>query len=75
MFQICPVCDMQQDIEPYDVCQVCGYEWTPEDIYLSTFAPIERPLTPKLPFTDTSAIDPDADSARFHGHQEGTAVN
>ena len=26
------------------------------------------------PFTDTSAIDPEADSASFHGHKEGTAV-
>ena len=28
----------------------------------------------ELPFTDTSAIESEADSARFHGHQEGTAV-
>ena len=46
MFQICPVCDMQQDIEPYDFCQVCGHEWTSEEIRSSSPVPIERPLIP-----------------------------
>ena len=34
----------------------------------------EALLAEELPFSDTSAIEPEADSARFHGHQEGTAV-
>lgn len=42
LFQICPECDMQQDISPYDVCQVCGHEWTSEEIRSSTPVPIER---------------------------------
>lgn len=49
LFQICPVCDMQQDIEPYDVCQVCGHEWSSEEIRSSTPVPIERPLTQRVP--------------------------
>ena len=55
MFQICPVCDMQQDIEPYDVCQVCGHEWSIEEIRSSTPVPIERPLTPRSPDAGDSA--------------------
>jgi len=42
MFQICPVCDMQQDIEPYDFCQTCGHEWSSAEIRSSTPVPIER---------------------------------
>lgn len=44
MFQICPVCDMQQEIDPYDECQVCGHEWTSEEIRSSTPVPVERLL-------------------------------
>ena len=40
---------MQQDIEPYDVCQVCGHEWSSEEIRSSTPVPIERPLTKHVP--------------------------
>ena len=54
LFQICPVCDMQQDIEPYDVCQVCGHEWSSEEIRSSTPVPIERPLTKHAP--DAGAV-------------------
>ncbi len=61
MFQICPVCDMQQDIEPYDVCQVCGHEWTSEEIRSSTIAPIERPLTKYAPdVASATSAEPDS---------------
>lgn len=49
LFQICPVCDMQQDLEPYDVCQVCGHEWTSQEIRSSTPVPVERNLTQDAP--------------------------
>lgn len=41
LYQICPVCGSQQNIEPYDFCQTCGYEWSSEDIRSST--PVPRP--------------------------------
>jgi hypothetical protein len=42
LFQICPDCGTQSNIEPYDFCGVCGHEWSSEEIRSSTPVPVER---------------------------------
>lgn len=55
LFQICPVCGSQQDIEPYDFCQTCGHEWSSAEIRSST--PVPRPTQYAL----DAAIQPPAE--------------
>lgn len=58
LFQICPICGTQQDIEPYDFCGACGHEWTREEILSSTPVPVENASNTGLQ-ADTSNQCPD----------------
>lgn len=58
LFQVCPVCGSQQNIEPYDFCQTCGHEWESVEIMSST--PIPRPTTGAVDLGDSSAFEVDS---------------
>jgi hypothetical protein len=52
LYQICFDCGSQQNIEPYDICQTCGHEWSSGEIMSST--PVPRPTTGAMNLEDSA---------------------